>query len=493
MLLAVCLTAVALVYSAWSYFSHVDDISEQALFEARTLYAEIIASWNYVDRVQDKINYNGDGTYDFKGVYCAIAGRDIARNFTLTTDGYVIRFVRENPRSSTDYPDEFESEALARFEAGEATECYTVEGSGDEASFRYVFVLTVQPGCLDCHGEPVGEPDETGFLKEGMRRGDVAGACSVTIPLASRYEAAREDALGTVGFFLVLLLALVAVVSLGIRRWVTGPVVERNVRLQSESDAKSNFLSIMSHELRTPLSAILAFVGLWEKESTGKTESEREIVSEIRQNSEVLLDMVNNTIDVAKLEAGRFELERGAVDMNDVLDAVRTVARPLAKAKGVDLSMRVADDVPVVMADWEAMRKILMNLVSNAVKYTDAGGRVEVAVEMDGPAEAGRPAEAVGAADADVPTDADGVMVVRVADTGVGIPEQDQEVIFERFSQGTDADRARKVHGSGLGLALCKSLAELQGGSISVKSEPGVGSTFEVRLPVEAAGEVDRA
>lgn len=156
------------------------------LGEARLLAQQMSAAWDYIDSSQDAINYNADGRYDFKGVYCSVAGKSIARNFTQSTD-CVVRYTRENPRTGPDAPDEFEAAALAAFRDG-AEEYYAVTTMDGASTFRYCKAIPVKHGCLTCHGEPAGELDETGFPREGYQLGDLAGAVSLAIPM-ELYEA----------------------------------------------------------------------------------------------------------------------------------------------------------------------------------------------------------------------------------------------------------------------------------------------------------------
>lgn len=461
--LAVAVVAVAAgLYLAWSQSSQEDAVRSKVLAEARTLNVEMQAVWDYVDDAQTLINVNDDGSYSFKGVYCSVAGKAIAKRFTRDSEGYVIRYVREDPRSSTDEPDDFEAEALERFESGEATEHYETAIVDGEPSFRYSSALVIKRNCLQCHGEPAGEQDVTGFLKEGMAQGDVAGAVSMIIPLSVYETEARSELMGSLAFFFCLAAAIVIVVAFALRRWVAVPLERANVQLQNENEEKSNFLAIMSHELRTPLSSIIAFTDIWERSADTKDPDEAKLVREIKENSVVLLGMVNNTIDVARLEAGRFEVQTEDVDLVDVLNAVFAVAEPLAIKQGIELAKAVDPDVPVMRSDWEALRKIILNLVSNALKFTEPGGSVSVSARL---------------------IDGGSAVAIDVADTGIGIALQDFESVFDKFSQAT-TQGAASSGGSGLGLFLVRSLAEKLGGSVRIASVVGEGSVFSVVVPV---------
>lgn len=464
--LTVAVVAVAAgLYLAWAQANQEAAVRSKVLAEARTLNVEMQAVWDYIDTAQTAINTNADGSYDFKDVYCAVAGKGIARRFTMNSEGYVIRYVRENPRSSTDVPDEFEAVALRRFESGEASEHYEMTMFEGAPAFRYASALTIKLNCLECHGEPAGEKDVTGFIKEGMQMGDLAGAVSMVIPVEVYEAEARADMVRSLLFFVVLAIAIALVIGFALRRWVAAPMERANEQLQSENEEKSNFLAIMSHELRTPLSSIIAFTDIWEKSPRAKEPDEEKLVREIKDNSVALLNMVNNTIDVARLEAGRLEVQVDDVDVVDVLNAVFAVAEPLAMKQGVTLTKMIDRGVPVMRSDEEALRKIVLNLVGNALKFTDEGGSVSVDVRLG---------------------ESERMVIIRVADTGIGIAKRDHEQVFRKFTQA-GSQKTFGSAGSGLGLFLVKSLAEKLGGCVAVDSEPGRGSVFTVEVPVASA------
>ena len=170
---------------------------------------------------------------DFKDVYCSVAGKNIAKRFSEQSD-YSIRYVRDNPRSLDDEPDAFEAQALASFALGDATEYYEVVEDGDSVTFRYLSKLTIDRGCLQCHGQPAGEKDITGYVMEGMAEGDVAGAVSITMPLDAIVADARENLASTVVFFCVLMACVTAILASG-----SAPVDRRaHDRREREAEAR---------------------------------------------------------------------------------------------------------------------------------------------------------------------------------------------------------------------------------------------------------------
>ncbi|HEY3523813.1 MAG TPA: response regulator, partial [Candidatus Limnocylindrales bacterium] len=236
--------------------------------------------------------------------------------------------------------------------------------------------------------------------------------------------------------------------------------------LRSASQAKSDFLASMSHELRTPLNAIIGFSDLMRHEPTdeeGSVHVPLEWVEHIHRGGTHLVELVNDVLDLAKVEAGRLELDRVPVDVQAA--AAESVAglRPLADRKHQEVEVTVGPDV-TVLADRGRIRQVLYNLLSNAIKFTPEGGRIVVE---------GRPT--------------DGGYELAVVDSGVGIAPEDQGTVFEEFRQVGQG--AQRTDGTGLGLALTRRLVEAHGGRISVESTPGEGSRFAVVLPL-AAGAV---
>lgn len=239
---------------------------------------------------------------------------------------------------------------------------------------------------------------------------------------------------------------------------------EANIRLKEVNTYKSEFLAIMSHELCTPLTSVIAFTELLLAEKIDQDNEEKHYLEEIRTNSEILLRMINNILDLAKIEAGKAEITLVTMDMAYVIASVESVILPLAKNKGLDVTMEIAPDVPLFKGDPEKIRRIVENLAGNAIKFTEQGGKVEISVKYDSAKEE--------------------VLIV-VSDTGIGIKKDALKYIFDRFTQA-DSSTSRKYGGTGLGLALAKELLELHNGWIEVESELNVGSTFTVGIPAKA-------
>jgi signal transduction histidine kinase len=245
----------------------------------------------------------------------------------------------------------------------------------------------------------------------------------------------------------------------------TARLTTLNAELQRANQHKSEFLANMSHELRTPLNSILGFSQLLLEGDGGVlTRDQRQDVDIIVQNGQHLLALINDLLDISKLEAGKAQLHRGEVDVEALVSECVENVSSLAKTKNLDLAFTVAENVGRVFADGAKLKQVLLNLLGNAIKFTESGN-VRVSAERQG---------------------AD--LRIAVRDTGIGVPAEDSERIFESFQQGKSGISG-KYQGTGLGLAICKRLVEMHGGKIWLKSTPGQGSTFTFTIPQRALPE----
>ncbi len=261
---------------------------------------------------------------------------------------------------------------------------------------------------------------------------------------------------------------------------------DKSSQLEIASKHKSQFLATMSHELRTPLNAIIGFSEVLLDPNLGSlpAEEQHEFLTHILTSGKHLLRLINDVLDLSKIEAGKMELYPGAVSLVETVEGVLGTVKPLAAKKQVSVRSVLADSLPSVWADAPRLKEILYNLLSNAIKFTPAGGAVHVTahradsstsqlVDLAQPVDQStiRPVEGAG-----------GWLEVSVRDTGIGIPAKDLERIFEEFEQVSDPTRPRQ-EGTGLGLALVRKLVEMHGGRIRVASTPGQGSTFTFVIP----------
>jgi signal transduction histidine kinase len=239
-------------------------------------------------------------------------------------------------------------------------------------------------------------------------------------------------------------------------------ITRQNIELEQASKAKSEFLANVSHELRTPLNAIIGFTGTLLMKIAGPLTSDQDKqLKIIKSSAHHLLSLINDLLDVAKIEAGKIELSMEPVDCNDVLHELAEALRPMATAKGLAFVLEEANSDVCIRTDRRIFMQILINLITNAIKFTVKGG---IAVTLKQRNENGTP-----------------VTEISVRDTGIGIKPEDQERIFEAFIQA-DATTTRRFEGTGLGLHLSRKLADMVGGCITLQSEYGKGSTFSLVL-----------
>jgi signal transduction histidine kinase len=252
-------------------------------------------------------------------------------------------------------------------------------------------------------------------------------------------------------------------------------LAQANMKLYEMNRLKSDFLATVSHELRTPLNSILGFSDVLSGIDK-LDEKQKRYVANIQRSGRNLLEMINDILDLAKMESGKMEVRLSEFKIGTLVAAQCDMARPLAEKKNIDLDCQASAHLPLLRQDQAKVQQILNNLLSNAIKFTPDGGRIVVSADRD----------------------AAGDLLFTVADTGIGISEEDQQLVFEKFRQASSAlangdAMTREYSGTGLGLSIVRELCRLLGGDVSLESELGKGSTFSVRLPwrLEEAARLD--
>lgn len=388
-----------------------------------------------------------------------------------TRQGAVFHITSLKPIRPQNAPDDWERGALAAFEkgAGEVSELLR-EGQGG-ARLRYMAPLRVTPPCLACHAV------------QGYKNGDVRGGISVSVPfepvLAASRHAREQTWINHVGVFLAVLLAGWGLLELLRRRWhdladnltaletARNTLVASNAELarardqaESASRSKSAFLAAMSHELRTPLNGILGFAHLLQRGALPDKAMEQ--AGRIQQQGERLLDLVSEVMDFSRLETLEPPAQRGELDLAASLSALAAELRRKALAKGLDVHLDLAADLPHrVAGELEFLQGALRPLLDNAVKFTDQGG-----VAMSARAE--QTPESLC------------TLHVTVSDTGAGIAPADRDKLFQPFRQ-VDDSLSRRHGGLGLGLAMASRYAALLGAVLDFDSAAGAGSRFHLR------------
>ncbi len=246
-------------------------------------------------------------------------------------------------------------------------------------------------------------------------------------------------------------------------------LAQANLALFEMNRLKSDFLATMSHELRTPLNSIIGFSEVLSG-SEQMTDRQRRYAHNIQSSGKMLLSMINDILDLAKIESGKMEVRTEDFSIRDVCEALTGLARSIAERKNINLECRLDEAIPLLRQDPGKLRQILYNLLSNAIKFTPEGGRVTLSARTEGR-----------------------FAVIEVEDTGIGIAEEDREKIFEKFRQagGPGAEEGiltREHQGTGLGLSIVRELTKLLGGDVVLRSQPGQGSIFTVRIPLQLPG-----
>ncbi len=242
-------------------------------------------------------------------------------------------------------------------------------------------------------------------------------------------------------------------------------LAQANMRLYEMNRLKSDFLATVSHELRTPLNSIIGFSDVL-RDIKALDDKQRRYAENIQRSGAMLLEMINDILDLARMESGKMEVRLSEFQIGSLLAAQCDMARPLTEKKNIDLTYDVSPDLPLLRQDQAKVQQIINNLLSNAIKFTPEGGRITIGADHE----------------------PGGDLVLTVSDTGIGINKDEQQLVFEKFRQASgampDGDAmTREYSGTGLGLSIVRELCRLLGGDVTLESELGKGSTFTVRLP----------
>lgn len=500
-----------------------DQAMEELKEKAYIMANQFESMRKYIALNQDVINYDSEGNFEFKHLNPARVGKGVGDIISNWTD-YRIKQTRVNPRNPENEPDPVELELLNQLNSDRMLREVWAEDEKEDGRkyFRYMIPLYMERSCLDCHGGPQGEIDIAGYHKEGYELGDFAGGISIAVPMDSFYNNLSATAKNYLALaFVTVVLSLIVIYFL-MRYLVADPIkhlsnltksmgkgnldtdlsklkaygeikslagdfdimaeklrgmynhleqkvkertvqlVKANEELTRSNQLQSEFLANMSHELRTPLTSIIAFteIMLEQAEEEGN-EVQVENLKDMQESGEKLLIMINDLLDMAKIEAGQMQVRLMSTDLTDVVISVEKTLIPLAKVKNIEVVNNIDYQVPLVVADPDRLRQVFLNLVGNAIKFTPEGGTIYINAEVKG-------------------DDA----IVAVEDTGVGIDEESLKIIFDKFRQ-VDSSSTRSHQGTGLGLTLAKNLVKLHGGKIWAESEVGKGSTFKFTVKID--------
>ncbi len=377
--------------------------------------------------------------------------------------------------------DEWETKALQAFDNG-LKEISSIEVIDGDKYFRFMKPLMTEKSCLKCHE------------KLGSKIGEVRGGISISIPIESMLQKTYvrmishglvEGLIGIIGLVGILfgyktvqkaegelekhrehLEELVAV--------RTSELQEQNVELdfqrqqiEEANRLKSEFLSNMSHELRTPLNSILLLSNVLIKQTKDKlNDEENDYLKIVERNGEKLLELINDILDLSKIESGKADISLGEVPLGTILRVIKENLTLLAEEKGLTISLKIPKKIPKVKTDEAKLYQVFTNVISNAVKFTEVGS-VDIIVNKDSKN-----------------------VYVAIKDTGIGIYEDSLQHIFDEFRQ-VDGSTTRKYEGTGLGLTIANKTMKLLGGNIQVKSELDKGSVFTISIPIKWVGRTE--
>jgi signal transduction histidine kinase len=488
-------------------------VLEQNLITCRTMVNPIVVLTHWLKL---------ETAVDFRPVIMSLFGDTAPEQMRLAKWKFIEPLIVDDPAHRPE--NDFEYAAVEAFQKGEGSD----ERSRivpDESAYQYVAAIRLSGTCVSCHAV-LAKARPAVYMKEK----DMYAALSITVPLDRTNRAIQTNrarlitmAVITAVFGMVLSYIIVRYIIVkpvkhlkdvsdavsagnidvradiqtrdefeelchafnrmlrnlvamqeelrGLNRQLDRKVDElaqANMALFEVNRLKSDFLATMSHELRTPLNSIIGFSEVLTSNDK-LSDKERRYAANIQSSGKMLLGLINDILDLAKIESGKMDLHLEEFSVLDVVEGLVTMARPIAEKKAIEIDVAIEPGVPVVYQDAGKIQQILYNLLSNAIKFTPEGGRVIVSADSS-----------------------EKDLVLAVEDTGVGIAPDDRERIFEKFRQGSSGliggenTLTRRYSGSGLGLSIVRELARMLGGEISLESELGKGSTFTVRVPLRA-------
>ncbi len=441
---------------------HNAKLYSNAITTFRTIYTSDVVSVAEQNGLPATHNYNNKNAIPLPATLTIMLGKKISENGTGEKVSLYSPYPYPWRKKTGGLRDEFSKKAWAHFSKNKTEPYFEVFTEKNEKYLRYATADTMRASCINCHNSHANSP------KTNWKVGDVRGVLDVMIPLGNILANTRNDLTFTIVIYAVLailgVLGLIFMISKQKKesKELENAVKIRTIELEKEksnainaNNAKSEFLSRMSHELRTPMNAVLGFSQLMKLNA--KTEKERENCNEIINAGNHLLELINEVLDLSKIELGELDISLNPVAIDNIIVDTLKLLTPMSVDKGVHISKYIATGL-YVYADKTRLRQVLFNLMSNAIKYNSDNGNVKV----------------------DVTSKESGVIRISITDTGYGLNKSQLSNLFNPF-QRLGAEHSG-IDGVGIGLTISKKLIEAMNGKIAVKSTPKKGSTFWFEL-----------
>lgn len=537
---AVLITLIIAVVGFWSANTHEQQLRQELVEQARGFSKQMDAVWTFVDANQHRINYTSDGTYEFKGLHCSVAAKAVAQLFSRNSD-YGVKFTRINPRNVGDAPDEWEQSALASFEEDPSIgEYYQLVDDDGVLSLRYCTPLSVEDGCLSCHGTPKNEIDITGYAKEGWNVGDLAGALSISIPAEEYVDSYNAALARDLVYYSLAMCAALAILFFAVRHLVTKPlrsvaesldeVGQGHISTKLNSSQSTKEMSTMICAFNTMTDELDALYSNLEQQVADRTEKLQRLSEQaIAQREEI--KKVNERLQQESayksdfLAAMSHELKTPLTATISYLEALQSSQYTLspeekklaanAEANSKELLLIINNILETSRSNavreclnWEIVdlldfteyllheakplaerKSIILERHADptcSLVYSDWSKLRHIVLNLLSNAIKFSGEGSVVELKACQGADNQHALII-VEDRGIGIRPDDIPEIFDRFSQSQHSADTNP-DGSGLGLYIVKEYAQLLGGNITVESKIGHGSTFTLTLPIHPEG-----
>ena len=380
-------------------------------------------------------------------------------------------------KKDENFKDEFSKEAWAELSKN-PEEPYFKFDIKNNNTLRYAVADQMRDECVSCHNNHPDSP------RLNWKTGEVGGVLEIKIPLDKIITTINNDLRKTIIIYVALSMLGVVGIIIMIKKHKTSSkdleeaiktrtlqLEQEKIKVEKATQAKSDFLANMSHELRTPLNAIIGFSDMLKNGMAGElTDRQVEFIHDINESGEHLLSLINDILDLSKIESGNMELEISEINLEELIERASVFIKEQAFSNKLKLSVETDNNIGAITADERLLKQVLVNLLSNAVKFTPKGGHITVKTK-----------KVLGE------SESENMVEISVEDTGIGIKEKDFEKIFEPFKQA-ESVMTKNYQGTGLGLAICKDIIEMHGGKIWVESEWGKGSKFSFTIQEKQTG-----